>query len=44
MKYNIISPDSREYRTPETAVMEFAGKNVILETSMIEDYEDNVIC
>lgn len=44
MKYNNIFNSVREYRAPEVAVVEFTGKNVILEESMVEDYEENIIC
>ena len=44
MKYNEFFYSVREYKAPEVAVVEFAGKNVILEDSLVEDYEENIIC
>lgn len=44
MKYNNIFNSVREYRAPEVAVVEFSEKSVILVDSMIEDYDENIIC
>ncbi len=44
MKHIKLFDSVKEYKAPEVAVVEMTGRNVILEESMVEDYEENIIC
>jgi len=44
MKYNELNNSVREYNAPEAMVLEFACEQVLAESTMIQDYDENIIC
>ena len=44
MKYKEVNNSVREYSAPEAMVLEFACEQVLAESTMVQDYEENISC